>query len=62
MKMLALILQLALAMLTAILIGGLIGYAIDAYFHTSLLVVFLVLGAAGGYKSCYDIIRKFTGR
>ena len=59
MKMLALITQLAVAMLTAILISGGIGYAIDAYFQTNCFVFFLILGVAGGYKACYNIICKF---
>lgn len=62
MKMLALVSQLAIAMLTAILICGGIGYAIDAYFQTNLFVFFLILGVAGGYKACYNIICKFLGK
>ena len=62
MKMLALISQLAVAMLTAILITGGIGYLIDSYFGTSVFVFFLILGVAGGYKACYNIICKFLGR
>ncbi len=62
MKMLALITQLALSMLTAILISGLIGYGIDYYFDTNTLVFFLVLGVLGGYRSCYSIICKFLGK
>ena len=62
MKMLALISQLAIAMLTAILISGGIGNAIDAHFHTNCFVFFLILGVAGGNKSCYNIICKFLGK
>ncbi|MBR1866161.1 MAG: AtpZ/AtpI family protein [Lachnospiraceae bacterium] len=62
MKMLALITQLGISMLTAILICGGIGYAIDAYFGTGFFVFFLILGVAGGYKACYNIICKFLGR
>lgn len=62
MKMLALVTQLAISMLTAILICGGVGYAIDAYFGTNLFVFFLVLGVAGGYKTCYIVICKFLGR
>lgn len=62
MKMLALISQLAISMLTAILICGGIGYAIDVYFGTDLLVFFLILGVAGGYKTCYNVICKFLGK
>lgn len=61
MKMLALISQLAISMLTAILISGGIGYGIDAFCNTNLFVFFLVLGVAGGYKACYNIICKFLG-
>lgn len=62
MKMLALVSQLAIAMLTAVLICGGIGYAIDAYFQTNLFIFFLILGVAGGYKACYNIICKFLGK
>lgn len=62
MKMLALVSQLAIAMLTAILICGGIGYAVDTYFETNLFVFFLILGVAGGYKACYNIICKFLGK
>lgn len=62
MKMLALVSQLAISMLTAIFICGGIGYAIDAYFDTNLFIFFLVLGVAGGYKACYNVICNFLGR
>lgn len=62
MKMLALVSQLAIAMLTAIFISGGIGYMVDAYCGTNLFVFFLILGVAGGYKACYNIICKFLGR
>lgn len=62
MKMIALITQLAISMLTAILISGGIGYAIDTYFNTNCFVFFLVLGVAGGYKACYNVICKFLGK
>ncbi len=62
MKMLALVSQLALSMLSAILMCGVIGYFIDAHFGTNWFVVFLILGVAGGYKACYNIICKFLGK
>lgn len=62
MKMLALLTQLAISMLTAILICGSIGYAVDAYFGTNILVFFLILGVLSGYKTCYNIICKFLGK
>lgn len=62
MKMIALITQLAISMLTAILICGSIGYVLDAYLGTNILVFFLILGVLGGYKACYNIICKFLGK
>ena len=62
MKMLALISQLAISMLTAILICGVIGYFVDRLFGTNLFIFFLILGVAGGYKTCYNVICKFLGR
>lgn len=62
MKMLALISQLAISMLTAILICGVVGYAVDYLFGTNLFIFFLILGVAGGYKTCYNVICKFLGR
>ena len=62
MKMLALVSQLAISMLTAILICGAIGYLVDYLFGTNLFIFFLILGVAGGYKTCYNVICKFLGR
>ena len=62
MKMIALVSQLAISMLTSIFLCGIIGYVIDAYFGTSWFVFFLILGVAGGYKACYNIICKFLGK
>ncbi len=62
MKMIALVTQLALSMLTAILMSGAIGYVIDAYFGTNWFIFFLILGIAGGYKACYNVICKFLGK
>lgn len=62
MKMITLVSQLAISMLTAILMCGAIGYAIDAYFGTNTFVFFLILGIAGGYKACYNVICKFLGK
>ena len=62
MKMLALISQLAISMLTAILICGVAGYIVDYLLGTDLFIFFLILGVAGGYKTCYNVICKFLGR
>jgi len=61
-KMLALLSQLAISMLTAVFICGLVGYTIDAYFQTNTMIFFLILGVLGGYKACYKIICKFLGK
>lgn len=62
MKMLALVSQLAVSMLTAIFICGSIGYAVDVHFGTNTLIFFLILGVLGGYKACYNLICKFLGK
>lgn len=62
MKMLTLISQLAISMLTAILICGVIGYLVDSFFGTNLFIFFLILGVAGGYKTCYNVICKYLGK
>lgn len=62
MKMIALVTQLAITMLSALLICGGIGYAIDAYFGTGFFIWFLILGVFGGYKACYNVICKFLGK
>ena len=62
MKMLALITQLAISMLTAILICGVLGYFVDYLFGTTLFIFFLILGVGGGYKTCYNVICKFLGK
>jgi F0F1-type ATP synthase assembly protein I len=46
-------------MLTALLICGSVGYVIDEHFGTNTLIFFLILGVLGGYKACYNIIKKF---
>ena len=62
MKMLTLISQLAISMLTAILISAVIGYLVDSFFGTNLFIFFLILGVAGGYKTCYNVICKYLGK
>ena len=62
MKMLALVSQLAISMLTAIFICGVIGYYVDYLFGTKIFIFFLILGVLGGYKTCYNVICKFLGR
>ena len=46
-----------------IAVGGLIGYGLDRWLHTSpaLLIVFLGLGTAAGFWNVYKIAMKPTG-
>jgi ATP synthase protein I len=47
-----------------IVVGALIGWQLDKWFHTSpiLLIVFLTLGTAAGFWNVYRIAAKPTGR
>lgn len=61
-KMIYLIMQIGLTMLTAIFMCIGIGYLIDRYFGTRLLAWFIVLGVAAGFRSAYILIRRFIGQ
>ena len=58
-KMITLISQVGITMLSSIFICGLIGYWIDNRFETHTFIVFLVLGVAGGYRAVYSLVRQF---
>ncbi len=58
-KMIALISQVGITMLSSVFICGLIGYWIDNRFETHTFLVFLILGIAGGYRAVYALIRQF---
>lgn len=59
-KMIALISQIGITMLSSVFVCGLIGYFIDSRFGTHTFIVFLILGIAGGYRAVYSLIRQFV--
>ncbi len=58
-KMLYLITQIGFTMLTTVFLCMGIGYLVDKYFHTKLMVWFIVLGVVSGFRSVYILIRKY---
>ena len=61
-KMLSLISQIGITMLSSIFLCGLIGCFIDNRFGTHTMIVFLVLGVAGGYRAVYSLIKQFIAK
>lgn len=60
-RMIVLISQLGICMLTAIFSCVLIGYFVSRWTGILwLFPLFLVIGAMAGFKSCYNIIRRFV--
>lgn len=57
-KMIALISQIGITMLSSIFICGWIGYLLDHRFGTHLFPVTLILGIAGGYRAVYSLIKQ----
>ena len=61
MRMIVLILQLGLTMMTAIFLCGMIGWFLGDRLHNLLFFpLFLFLGILAGFRSCYRMILKFT--
>lgn len=58
-KIIMLITQIGITMLTSIFLCGIIGYFIDRKFGTNLLIFFIVLGVAGGYKGVYNLVKQY---
>ncbi|MCM1496420.1 MAG: AtpZ/AtpI family protein [Bacteroides sp.] len=58
-RVVALISQVGITMLSSVFVCGLIGYFIDDRFQTHTFIVFLVLGIAGGYRAVYSLIKQF---
>ncbi len=58
-RVVALISQVGLTMLSSVFVCGLIGYFIDNRFETHTFIVFLILGIAGGYRAVYSLIKQF---
>ena len=59
-RVVALISQVGLTMLSSVFVCGLIGYFIDNRFETHTFIVFLILGIAGGYRAVYSLIKQFV--
>lgn len=61
MRMIVLILQLGITMLTAIFLAGLVGKLLADSLHNLLIFpLFLLLGILAGFRSCYHMILRFT--
>ncbi len=60
-KALALFTQLAISMIVPIFLCLLLGRWLDNIFHTGgiLLIIFLILGIAAGFRSIYYLVRSF---
>ena len=61
-KMLFLISQIGITMLVTIFFSMGIGYLIDKYFGTHLMVWFIVLGGCAGFRSVAIVIKRFIGQ
>lgn len=59
-RMLGLITQLGLTMLTSIFLCMFIGLWIDRKFSTHFFIVFLILGVLGGIKAVYTLIERMN--
>ncbi len=57
-RMIALISQIGITMLSSVFICGLIGYLVDHRFDTHIFLVTLLLGIAGGYRAVYALIKQ----
>lgn len=60
-KMLTLISQIGITVLTTIFMCLGIGYLVDRFFGTHLMAWFIVLGVLAAFKSAYILIRKYIG-
>ncbi len=61
-KMIALITQIGITMLSSVFVCGLVGYWIDNRFETHTFLIFLILGVAGGYRAVYSLVKQFIGQ
>ncbi|MDO4318850.1 MAG: AtpZ/AtpI family protein [Lachnospiraceae bacterium] len=60
-KTILLISQIAFSMLAPIGLGGVIGYFLDRWLGTSFLIlVFLLMGIAAGYRSVWQLVKGYT--
>lgn len=56
-----LIMQIGITMLVTIFLCLGLGYAVDRFFGTQLMVFFIVVGVVAGFRSVYILIKKFVG-
>ncbi|MBQ9609347.1 MAG: AtpZ/AtpI family protein [Lachnospiraceae bacterium] len=61
-KMLFLISQIGVTMLVTIFLSMGIGYLLDKYLGTKLMVWFIVLGVGAGFRSTFILIKRFIGQ
>lgn len=62
MRMLFLVTQIGLCMVSAIAVGGLLGYGLDRLIHSLPLftIVGLFLGIAAGFRSTWALVGRYT--
>lgn len=62
MRLLFLVTQVGLCMISALAVGGLLGYGLDRLFGTLpvLTIVGLFLGVAAGFRSVWLLLSKYT--
>ena len=62
MRMLFLVTQIGLCMVSALAVGGLLGYGADRLFHTLpvLTIVGLFLGIAAGFRSTWALVERYA--
>lgn len=58
-RMIFLITQIGITMLTTVFLSLTIGYFIDRYFGTRLIGWFIVIGVIAGVRSVYILIKKY---
>lgn len=60
-KILVLVLQIGIAMISALVVGGLLGYYLGRWLDAGWLILpGLFLGAVAGYQNVYRMVRKYT--
>jgi ATP synthase protein I len=60
-KLLAMVSTMGLSMALAIVIGILIGYYLDRWFHTKypwFFLIFMILGIVAGFRNIYVIMKR----
>lgn len=62
MRMIFLITQIGITVLTTIFLSLGIGYLIDHKFGTHLMIWFIIFGVLASFKSAYMLITRFMGK